>query len=188
MPFRDRAGIKNNEWKIGNHGTAIAEDNWDELAKFAVAETPEIPSENPSKDSRYVNKPFWLFRPYIGGIATILTWLFLLLVGGFYFPYLAWTNPFVSWLTPTVIFLFLAIGFSVHQLQRFGASIEETDRLNLADTRLFKWAFVILTVCVAATAPLIYTGYWTHLGCADWFRSLSVGGYLIILGKALTKV
>ena len=59
VPFRS-ACVEGNDSKIGSHSAAIQEENWDHLARFAVAGV--VPSDRGKEDPTYQEQRVWALR------------------------------------------------------------------------------------------------------------------------------
>ena len=109
LPFFAVDKVNNNTHVIGGHGAAIAEWNWDNLARFAISKPdPFLPSKDPAVDPHYTPENRWWCSRENGDFvaAGVLLLIILLLVG---LGRLAWINPVLFWAIPVAVLVVSAL-------------------------------------------------------------------------------
>lgn len=186
IPFRS-ACVEGNDSKIGSHSAAIEEENWDNLARFAVAGV--VPSDSPDDDDSYREQRTWPFRvPTVYFLCpfVILVALYLVLR---YLPMLAWTNPTLFWSVPTIIIVLSATAIAVWE----GSLAQMTIHKRLENRKRTKSILVVTGVVLflwlsVGVYVLQYFGYWHDPNGLEWVKVLSVVFYVIGVYQILTKV
>ncbi len=187
-PFRQSASDKrvvNNEYIKGAHGAAIQEDNWDNLAKFAVC------NEIPAEDTPYYQKrPVFLFNGLMGWLTCVGGWFASAFIGLYWLPKAAWNAP--DW--------FWGVGLGgMLGAMILVAAIHPLTRGKYPELRKFAQKLSLLIFLVSLAGMIIF---WLWLPCwsppsllEDWTvmetvraQTLSVVAYLFALWTILTKV
>ena len=177
-------------YRIGQHSTAIKEPNWDNLAKFAVAEEPNFsfPISDPSKNEpkAYQDKRHFLYGPDLGWLTSIGGWLLVIAILLFAMPFLAFSFPIGFWLYPALIILVLALVFSGYEI---------LENLRIESLSFLKVKPVMVSIAVVILVVGMFGLYLVHPQIShlntiaiQFIRALSVFLYFIVLYIVLTRV
>ncbi|MDR4485183.1 MAG: alpha/beta hydrolase [Nitrospirales bacterium] len=186
VPFRSVC-VEGNDSKIGSHSAAIQEENWDHLARFAVAGV--VPSDSPKNDPTYQDqREWWLREPAVFFVcpAAILLLLYIVVC---YLPMLAWSNPVLFWGVPAILLTFCAAAIAWWESSLAHMTIhrrlEKGKRTGFIVTAT---VIVLLLWLIVGVNLLKYFGYWHDPIGLEWLKTMSVVFYVIGVYQILTKV
>ena len=198
----------------GGHGVAIQEENWDNLAKFAVSKND--PPTEPDFGEPLPEKAQWWYRRIVGKVTTPLTLLAIVAVV-YGLGWLAWSNPLLFWLVPVGLGLIGLCVASIFTSRADGVSFEK--RRSIQKMAVITFIVSLIMVALWLLTPLLIqasmlvvcwvTGKpcdcapavidWWRNGFADLlknysreilgaFRMASLGVFGVGLYKVLTRV
>lgn len=208
QPFAETDGVTNRKFRVGGHGAAIVEDNWETLARFAV-EASTDPKQIEEQAPYYAQAPHWSLRGWWAPPIALSTCALLLLVFAFLEPTLAWFHPqyfFASFLLPLVIGLPWAARI---RGKASGVPFGDREALKRRAERIIGITFGTIAVALLAGSVLNWIGnpllQWLGIGLpstgilcrlgitcqeatAEWLRTVAVGTYLLLAYFVLTRV
>lgn len=211
--FKDVDGVTNEQFCKGQHDAAIVEENWDTLARFAVAaESDSDPTHPTCNEERYTAQQNPLLRGWQAPLFSIGMWVLLLLFGLVLLPSLAWYDPlyFIYALLPVVA------GFALAFAIRVTASVMG-DGLTFPRRAIVRWVGRVLFVrggfatgvallvgalivgaemlhwllsdgSLPAFGLLFEWGFGSGKPISEVLRTSTVGAYFLLLYLILTKL
>ena len=191
-PFRHNTGkppVKNEGYVEGAHSAAIQEENWSNLALFAVQKVVDqvTSPQSSSGKSGYAKLPRWYFGKVTGKLVALALWFLLIpaLLG--YLGWLAWTNPMLFWGPPALLAVLCVVLIALNQGRRVGVSFSRRREIDAVSGWIVLFLGASLAVGFVWSIVLVCTGRWEN-HAREAVRTISVVVYLIMVYKALTKV
>jgi hypothetical protein len=177
--------VHNNEYIKGSHGAAIKENNWDELARFAVHN--DIP---PETTEEYQATPLGAFQGWKGWCVCLGMWAVLLFLGAYWFPRAALLSPKLFW-GGGLSFILVAILFiaAIHPFIR-GKQYSTRKKLQKISLRIMFGALVcvlILWTIIPLLDQQTIKDATTGIAQGRW-QMCSMVAYFTALWNILTKV
>jgi pimeloyl-ACP methyl ester carboxylesterase/multisubunit Na+/H+ antiporter MnhB subunit len=188
IPFKDkRPKVRNQKYKNGQHGVAIKEDNWEDLARFAIL------NKIPNDDEALNNAPCRIFGEKIGDLTCVAAITILIFLFFYHIPLLIWGNPlFCVCFSVSLLF---GTGLLITILQGYSdlSSIDSRERFRKRSTLIALVAVVMVIILLSLTiyASLFYNfefwDYWNS-DIPDGWRGAAIVSYIVVLYAVLTKV
>ena len=187
LPFSETPGVTNRKFRVGGHGTAIVEDNWETLAHFAV-ETSADPRRIEEAPPDYLTQPHWSLNGWRGRLATVGAWILLLLLFLFLLPKLAWDHPqylIAALFLPMVIGLLMA---AIVRGKAYGVDFNKRKVLKRCAGRIIYVALTTTLIALIGGALANWIGMTGQETAAQMFRTFAVASYFLVTFFVLTRV